>query len=1249
MKQSLFEKHFDQAKLGRTPLVFHLRAANGLEIPYTSYAVLDLEIEGLKIPERGVVIVRDEHCTHPLIIGMNVVTLCWNALFKLPGKSASTPPQMKNQRVWRDAFATCSRVEATMTEDGLLGYVRPASRHNIRVPPNSEMLVWGRARMGPNGADYCALVEALPENNSVGVAKTLAVVKNGRVPVRICNPHTYPLTLGRYQKLGKLYQVEEADVYGPSDLSLSVEEDGVVEVAVVDAAANQGTHDLPRGVSELSNRHDLSESQQEQLQALLLKWGKVFAQHEEDFGRTDLVQHRIHTGDAAPIRERYRPLPPSMYKEMKTLLAGMLEKGVIRESCSPWAAPIVLVKKKDGTWRFCVDYRKLNAITHKDAFPLPRIEETLTSLTRSEWFSTLDLASGYWQVEMDPQDREKTAFTTPLGLYEFERMPFGLCNAPATFQRLMQQCLSGQIAESLLVYLDDVVIYSPDFSSHLQNLDEVFQRLWRHGLKLRPDKCKLLQREVKFLGHVVDRNGVSPDPDKISAVVDWPIPSTVRQVRAFLGLAGYYRRFVAGFAKIARPLNQLLTGVPADKKNETRKIQWSPECQTAFDTLKTVLTQTPVLAYADYSIPFAVYTDASNQGLGAVLSQVQEGRERVIAYASRSLHPTERNDANYSSFKLELLALKWAVTEKFKDYLTGAKFTVYTDNNPVAHLQTARLGAVEQRWVAQLASFSYDIKYRPGRSNTNADALSRFPVTPTPETTLEEDCEMGAAPCSAAVVLTPDGDEDISSNWEEAQASDPDIQTVRRYVEAQAAPKGPERQTLTPGTQKLLQQWNKLCVKGQILCRKVTDQHTHEIQYQVVCPSSRSHDVWKRVHEAAAHAGVERTLSRIRQRFYWPGMEGEVRQFHQGCVACSLQKDRVAPRAPLNPISVSYPLEIVGMDFLSLGRPTDPYQNILVVTDLFTRFAWAIPTRDQTAQTTVKALWTHVIQPFGCPARFHSDRGPNFESALMKQLCDAYGIVKSRTTPYYPAGNGGTERLNQTLLNLLRSLESEKQNHWPEYLPELVHAYNNTTHSVTGYAPSFLMFGRHLRLPVDVDLGVGPQQRRHNLGGWVKDHNQRLSLAYRLAKQKMDSAAAQQKQQYDKRARALPLLPGERVYVRDRNRQGKGKLCTWWSPEPYVVLEQVGETGVVYRVQPEKGGREQTLHRNALKVCTAPQTETLQPAAEPTTETQRPAPPLIYGFPPAPLVRPSVVVEPDGALRRSVRPNHGQLPVRYRD
>uniref|UniRef100_A0AAY5K3P0 Integrase catalytic domain-containing protein n=1 Tax=Esox lucius TaxID=8010 RepID=A0AAY5K3P0_ESOLU len=287
-------------------------------------------------------------------------------------------------------------------------------------------------------------------------------------------------------------------------------------------------------------------------------------------------------------------------------------------------------------------------------------------------------------------------------------------------------------------------------------------------------------------------------------------------------------------------------------------------------------------------------------------------------------------------------------------------------------------------------------------------------------------------------------------------------------------------------------------------------------------------------------------------------MEEEVRGFHSGCVTCSLHKDRTEPRAPLNPIPVSYPLEIIALDFLSLSRPNDTYQNILVMIDMFTRYAWAVPTRDQTAKTTVKAIWSNVIQTFGCPARFLSDRGPNFESQLMQQLCDLYGISKSRTTPYHPAGNGRVGKMNQTLLNMLRTLETQKQSRWPEYIPELLQAYNSITHSATGFAPTYLMFGRHLRRPIDVSLGVPAAQPRQDIASWVGDHHQRLTLAYEIAARKMSAESSREKLRYDCKAKALPLLPGERVWVRDRNRQGHGKLHSWWGPEPYVVLGLVG-------------------------------------------------------------------------------------------
>ncbi len=398
--------------------------------------------------------------------------------------------------------------------------------------------------------------------------------------------------------------------------------------------------------------------------------------------------HDIPTGEAPPIKQRHRRVPPQIFQEVKRHVQNLVSQGILKESSSPWASPAVIVMKKDGSVHFCCDYRKLNQVTYKDAYPLPRVDESLDALDNAKLFSTLDLTAGYFQVNVSEKDREKTAVTTPFGLFEWTRMLFGLCNVPATFQRLLGVVLGDLAFDVLLVYLDDVIIFSRDFESHCERLEFVFNRLRQHGLKLKPSKCFLLRPEVKFLGHQISAEGIKVNDEKVKALNTWPVPRNVRKVRQVLGFMSYYRRFVPRFAQIAKPLHALVSGGKKSKTPVT--FTWSQECQTALDELKECLMSPPILAYPDFSEPFILATDGSLHGLGAVLSQKQEGIERVVAYASRGLRGSEKNDKNYSAFKLELLALKWAITEKFREYLMYSKFTVIT-------------GAVQQCWVAQLA------------------------------------------------------------------------------------------------------------------------------------------------------------------------------------------------------------------------------------------------------------------------------------------------------------------------------------------------------------------------------------------------------------------------------------------------------------------------------------------------------------------------------------------------------------------
>lgn len=480
---------------------------------------------------------------------------------------------------------------------------------------------------------------------------------------------------------------------------------------------------------------NLTEEEYESISSLCGKFHNLFHMDGDKLTYTTVLKHTIPVKtDQAPINQKMYRLPPVFKEEINKQVQQLLDNDIVIHSKSPWSSPLLLVPKKPGRdgqkrWRMVNDFRKLNQVTIKDAFPLPRIEDILDQLGKSEYFSTLDLASGYHQVLVDPRDRPKTAFSTPLGHFEYKRMPFGLSGAPATFQRIMNHILTGLQGIDCFVYLDDIVIYGASLNQHNKRLERVFRQLQKYNLKLQTDKCKFLCREVTYLGHHCSKEGALPDKTKVECVKNYPIPRNTKETMALLGLANYYRKFIQNYADIVKPVSTLL------KKGV--KFEWSPACEGAIQKVKDELVSPNVLIYPDFTKPFTLTTDASNVALGAILSQGPEGEDRPIAFASRSLQAAERN---YSTTEKELLAIVWGV-KHFRPYLLSKEFTVFTDHKPLQGIMksqdpTSRI----LRFLHKLSEYQFQVVYKAGKKNTNADALSRIPyevtAVDTPESTV---------------------------------------------------------------------------------------------------------------------------------------------------------------------------------------------------------------------------------------------------------------------------------------------------------------------------------------------------------------------------------------------------------------------------------------------------------------------------------------------------------------------------------
>ncbi len=911
----------------------------------------------------------------------------------------------------------------------------------------------------------------------------------------------------------------------------------------------------PAALAEISP--NLTEKEKSTLFDLMDEYDDLFT--VDIRSTTPLVQHRIYT-DGPPRKQRPYPTPTSQKAFVSKYIEESLAAGIIRPSCSPWSSPILLVDKKDGTKRFCVDYRGLNAATKKDVYPIPRVEDVLERLNGMRYFTTLDLVQSYYQIAIAEEDKEKTAFITEEGAFEYNVMPFGLTNAPATFQRLMHLVLAGLNWKMCLVYIDDILIFSRTFDEHMSHLRQVFDRLRAANLKLKPAKCRFAFNNTIYLGHNIGVDGVTPDPAKVEAINRISIDKwrDVSDVKTFLGMTGYYRRFIRGYADIAAPLTELL------KKDA--KFVVDKHVRRAFKRLKEALVNAPVLAYPRHEVPYVLQVDASNYGMGGVLTQFYNGEEHPIAYFSRKFTTSEKD---YAIMERECLAMVESI-KHFREYLYGRRFTVITDHKPLEHIDTfkAHNGRVA-RWRMTLSDYHFDVVARPGRLNANADALSRLPVNTI---SFEE---------TFANTTNP-------KVLRKLQLKDRLLRYFIRYLENDILPSDNSL------SRKIVRESELFCMQDGVLYHALWPDRRRRFtaRLRLVVPSKLQPAILHAYHNdpMGAHQGIQRTYELIASRFYWPKLYQSVNDHVRSCVKCIAKKTpRVKKAGLMQPILANKPLEIVGVDILGpLPTTVRRHRYILVFSDYFTKFPICFPLKDIKAVTIANKLLFGVILEYGAPSRIVSDRGSQFMSEIFQEVCKAAESRHSPSTAFHPQTNGLVERFNHTLCVMLSMYVHDNPKDWDLFLPFVIHSYRNTPHSSTGFAPNELMRSYSPKTPLELRLPEIAHEVVKSTRAQFDEVQARIARMNEEVTERIKKAQRVQSEYYNANRRDISFEVGDRVWFYWPARGVNApmlKLSLPWSG-PYWITERIGP--VNYRLmKPDGSTLKQKVHVDRLKLCSS--------------------------------------------------------------
>ncbi|KAL5009348.1 hypothetical protein ScPMuIL_014929, partial [Solemya velum] len=961
------------------------------------------------------------------------------------------------------------------------------------------------------------------ENLDIIAARCLVQVVKGEAVLRVCNPTDHAVRVRAKHVLGSVDRVDR-------DSIISMENDNTTPLNTITPSESQKPNKRTAPVNFDLSQSDLNQEQKQKLLILLDKYREVFAVNLAELGKSKMMAHKIDTGDAPPVRVPFYHQPPKIQKEINQTVEELLKHDIIEESNSSYHSPVLLVRKQGDSneRRFVVDYRKLNQITKPVFHPLPRLECVFDTIGENKptMFSTFDLNHSYWQLMMDPETKHKSAFITQNGIYQFKRLAMGLKNSGASFQMAMSHILRGLNWKFLLIYIDDILLFSKGFDQHLEHLEQLFQKLLEANLTMKPSKCTFAAKEVKFLGHIISKHGIAANPAKTSAISTFPVPKTVKQLRSFLGATNFYKSYVPGYSALVAPLHNLL-------RKDVRFV-WTPECQQAFDMLKEKLTTHPVvLAHPDMNKPFSLTTDASQTSIGFYLSQFDDNnQERIVSYGGRALSSAERN---WSVSELECLAVIVGI-RRFHSYLAYSEFTVFSDHKSLEFLMTKpKLTGRLARWAIELQSYNFKIKHKTGKANRMADFLSRreYPTESADVNVLLDGPSYSETPITKGEPVLV---EFSYSNTPELAAIDPemvnfdmtnlaeigqlqkecpDFKELFQYIQHGVLPEDEKSRRKIVSTAEYYDICNDTLYHWFL---KRTKHVTNEDKWikQLALPRILRQKALFAYHDSSAHLGIEKVMASLKTKYFWPKMHQDIYDYIHSCDRCQRSKlDQHNRPPPLTSMPIEGAFDRWHIDFLKLSKTTEGYQYVLLVVDSFTRWVEAFPMKTQDSKSVARVLFEQVFSRFGAPKKLVSDLGKQFTSNLIQALCEIFDVQRCVTSAYHPQSNSFCERNNRTLIQALRTYTDKDQDNWPSKIHGVLMALRNSNCSQsTEFSPYFMVFGKEMRLPFDVAIAPKDNLTRH-AQDYINEVIANLKISHEIATQNVTEKQAKSKQRYD--------------------------------------------------------------------------------------------------------------------------------------